>query len=68
VMGPSALVMTGMLQASVASATPGAGTPDGLQPKFAPAGQNMNKGAVLSTIHVNTCVQVDVLAQASLAV
>ena len=65
---PRELVIVGVPQASVAVAAPGAGTPDGLHPSSAPAGQNVNVGGVVSTVHVNTCVQVAVFPQPSVAV
>ena len=48
--------MVGTPQASVAVATPGPGTPVGLQPKFEPGGQKVNTGGVVSTT-LNVCVQ-----------
>jgi hypothetical protein len=66
--GAKTLVMTGVLQPSVAIAKPGAGTLVGLQPKLRPDGQNVNVGTVVSTVQVNTCVQVAVLPAASVAV
>jgi acyl CoA:acetate/3-ketoacid CoA transferase alpha subunit len=65
---PSALVMVGVPQASVAVAVPAAGTPVGLQPRSLPAGQLVNVGGVTSTVQVNTCVQVAVFPQPSVAV
>ena len=65
---PVAEVIVGAPHASVAVATPGPGTPVGLQPKFAPGGQNVNTGGTKSTVQVNTCVQVDVLPHPSVAV
>ena len=68
VIEPKAEVMVGVPQASVAVAAPGAGTAAGLQPKSLPGGQKVNVGAVTSAVQVNTCVQVAVLPQASVAV
>jgi hypothetical protein len=65
---PKAEVIVGVPQASVAVAAPGAGTPAGLQPRSEPGGQKVNTGGVTSTVHVNTCVQIAVLPQASVAV
>ena len=65
---PKADVILGVPQASVATATPAAGTPVGLQPKLAPGGQKVNVGGVVSTVQVNNWVQVDELPQASVAV
>jgi hypothetical protein len=65
---PKAEVIVGVPQASVAVAAPGAGTPVGLQPRFDPGGQKVNTGGVTSAVHVNTCVQVAVLPQPSVAV
>ena len=67
-MAPKAEVMTGVPQLSVAVATPAAGTPEGLHPRFEPAGQNVNTGGVVSSTQVNTCKQVEVFPQPSLAV
>lgn len=66
--GAKTLVMSGVLQPSVAAAKPGAGTLLGLQPKLRPDGQKVNVGTVVSTVQVNTCVQVLVLPAASVAV
>ena len=44
----------GVPHASVAVAAPGAGTPDGLQPRSEPVGQKVNVGVVVSTVQVNT--------------
>jgi hypothetical protein len=60
--------MIGAPQASVAVAAPGAGTPVGLQPKSLPGGQKVITGGVVSSVHVNTCVQVEELPQPSVAV
>ena len=61
--------MPGVPQSSVAIAAPGAGTPPpGLHPRFEPGGQNVNTGDVTSTVQVNTCVQVAVFPQPSVAV
>src|SRR5204863_362345 len=65
---PSEEVMFGVPQLSVAVAVPAAGTPVGLHPRLEPAGQDVNTGAVVSTVHVNTCVHVEELPQASVAV
>lgn len=67
-MAPSEEVMVGVPQASVAVAAPGAGIPAGLQPRLLPGGQNVNVGGVESIVHVNTCVQVAVFPQPSVAV
>ena len=68
VIDPSDEVMVGVPQASVAVAAPGAGTPAGLQPMLVPGGQKVNAGGVTSTVQVNTCVQVAVFPQTSVAV
>ena len=60
--------MPGVPQSSVAMATPGAGTADGLHPRSEPGGQNVNTGGVTSTVQVNTCVQVAVFPHPSVAV
>ena len=65
---PKVFVIIGVPQSSVAVATPGAGTSEGLQPRSDPGGQNVNTGGVTSTVHVNTCVQVAVFPQPSVAV
>jgi hypothetical protein len=65
---PTEDVIEGAAQASVAVAAPGAGIPVGLHPRSDPGGQNVNTGGVTSTVHVNTCVQVEVLPQPSVAV
>jgi len=65
---PSDDVMPGVPQSSVATAAPGAGIPIGLQPRSEPGGQNVNTGGVTSTVQVNTCVQVAVFPQPSVAV
>ena len=49
---PSALVIFGEPQLSVAVALPAAGTPDGLHPKLEPGGQNVKTGATVSVVHV----------------
>ena len=49
---PSALVIFGVPQLSVAVALPAAGTPDGLHPKVESAGQNVNTGATESVVQV----------------
>jgi hypothetical protein len=54
-------------QASLALAS-APGISDGLQPRSELAGQEVNTGGSVSTIYVNTCVQVAVLPQASVAV
>jgi hypothetical protein len=64
---PSALVIVGVPQLSVAVALPAAGTPVGLHPRFVSGGQNVNEGGNESTVHVNTSVQVTVLPHASVA-
>ena len=68
VIEPKEEVIVGAPQASVAVAAPGAGTPVGLHPRFEPGGQNVNVGGVISTVQVNTCVQVAVFKQPSVAV
>ena len=68
VIDPSAEVMVGVPQASVAVAAPGAGTAAGLQPRLLPGGQKVKVGGVTSAVQVNTCVQVAVLPQTSVAV
>ena len=68
VMPPTADVIVGTPHASVAVAAPGAGIPAGLHPKSDPAGHNVIVGGVTSTVQVNTCAQVDVLPQPSVAV
>ena len=65
---PNDEVIPGVPQSSVAMATPGAGKPPGLHPRSEPGGQNVNTGGVTSTVQVNTCVQVDVFPQPSVAV
>ena len=60
--------MPGVPQSSVATAAPGAGTFEGLHPRSEPGGQNVKTGGVTSTVQVNTCVQVAVFPQASVAV
>ncbi len=65
---PNDEVIPGVPQSSVAMAVPGAGTPPGLHPRSEPGGQNVNTGAVTSTVQVNTCVQVAVFPQPSVAV
>ena len=49
---PSAFVMFGEPQLSVAVALPAAGTPDGLHPKVESAGQNVNTGACVSVVQL----------------
>jgi hypothetical protein len=61
-------VIVGVPQASVATATPAAGTPDGLQPRSEPAGHDVIVGGVTSTVQVKTCAQVDVFPHPSVAV
>ncbi len=61
-------MIVGVPHASVAVAAPAAGTPDGLHPRSPPGGQKVNVGAVVSTVHVKTCVHVEVLPQPSVAV
>ena len=68
VIAPKDDVIEGVPQASVAVAAPGAGTPAGLQPRYPPGGQNVIVGGVTSTVHVKSCVHVDVLPQPSVAV
>jgi hypothetical protein len=65
---PRADVIDGEPHTSVAVATPGAGTPAGLQPRSDPEGQKVNTGGVVSTVQVNTCVQVEVFPHPSVAV
>ncbi len=67
VMVPRELVMVGVEHASVATAAPAPGTPEGLQPRLDPGGQKVNVGGVLSDIQVKVCAQVEVLPQASTA-
>ena len=50
---PSAEVIDGVPQASVAVAAPGAGTPVGLQPRLDPGGQKVNTGGVLSSTNTS---------------
>ena len=54
--------------ASVAVAFPASGTPVGLQPRSEPSGQKVNDGGVVSTVHVNTCVHVELFPHPSVAV
>ncbi len=54
---PSALVILGEPQLSVAVALPAAGTPDGLHPSAESAGQNVNTGACVS-VTWNVALQV----------
>lgn len=61
-------VIVGEPQSSVAVALPAAGTEDGLHPSVESGGQNVNTGATVSTVQVNTSVQVTVLPHASVAV
>ena len=49
---PSALVILGEPQLSVAVALPAAGTPDGLHPSAESAGQNVNTGACVSVVQL----------------
>ena len=49
---PSALVIFGVPQLSVAVALPAAGTPVGLHPSVESAGQNVNTGATVSVVQV----------------
>ena len=49
---PSAFVIFGEPQLSVAVALPAAGTPVGLQPKAESAGQKVNTGAEVSVVQV----------------
>ena len=57
VTAPSAFVIFGVPQLSVAVALPAAGTPDGLHPSVESAGQNVNTGATLS-VTLNVAVHV----------
>jgi hypothetical protein len=66
-MAPSEEVMVGVPQASVAVAAPGAGIPTGLHPRLPPGGQKVKVGGVESIDQVNTCVQVAVFPQPSVA-
>ena len=68
VIPPSDDVIVGAPHASVAVAAPGTGTPAGLQPRSDPGGQKVNTGGFTSTVHVNTCAQVAVFPQPSVAV
>jgi hypothetical protein len=68
VIDPSAEVIVGVPQLSVAIAVPAAGTPDGLQPRSEPAGHEVNTGGVVSSTQVKVWVQVAVLPQPSVAV
>jgi hypothetical protein len=61
-------VMVGVPQASVATATPGAGISVGLHPRSDPGGQKVKVGGVISTVQVNTCSHVDVFPHPSVAV
>jgi hypothetical protein len=57
---PSEEVITGVPQLSVAVAAPGAGTPDGLHPRFAPVGQKVITGEMTSlaiTVFIQVLVQ-----------
>lgn len=65
VIEPSAEVMVGTPQSSVAEAAPGPGTPVGLQPKSLPGGQKVNTGGVESIVQLKVLVQVLVSPQAS---
>ena len=65
---PSALVIVGVPQLSVAVAFPAGGTEVGLHPRFVSGGQKVNDGGNESTVHVNTSVQVTVLPHTSVAV
>ena len=49
---PSALVIFGEPQLSVAVALPAAGTPDGLHPSAESAGQKVNTGACVSVVQL----------------
>src|SRR5204862_5038192 len=60
--------MLGVPQLSLAVAVPAAGTEAGLHPRLEPAGHEVNTGASVSTVHVNECVHVDELPQASVGV
>src|SRR5678815_767758 len=68
VAAPREEVMFGVPQLSLAVAVPAAGTPVGLHPSAEPAGHDVNTGASVSAVQVNTCVQVDELLHASVAV
>src|SRR5204862_8356176 len=57
--------MLGVPQLSLAVAVPAEGTEAGLHPRLEPAGHEVNTGASVSTVHVNVCVHVDELPQAS---
>ena len=65
---PNEDVIVGVPHASVAVAAPGAGTLAGLQPNSDPGGQKVKVGGVVSTVHVKTCSQVEVLPHPSVAV
>lgn len=67
VMVPSALVMVGAPQASVAVAL-AAGSAAGLQPKLALGGQKVKTGAAASVVQVNIWAQLLLLPQASVAI
>src|SRR5690242_1277934 len=60
--------MVGVPQLSVAVALPGPGTEDGLHPRSAPGGQNVNTGGTLSVVQVKCWAQVDMFPHASVAV
>jgi hypothetical protein len=49
---PNELVIVGVPQLSVAVALPGPGTEDGLHPRLAPGGQNVNTGATVSVVQI----------------
>ena len=61
-------VITGVPQLSVATGVPAEGNEVGLQPSAEPEGQEVNTGAVVSTVYVNVCTQVEALLHASVAV
>ena len=70
IMLPAEQVTVGVLQPSVAEGAvtlPQVGTV-GLHPKSLPGVQLVNVGGVTSIIRLNTCVQVEELPQASVAV
>jgi hypothetical protein len=60
--------VTEPLHTSVAVAVPQPGMLPGLHPRSEPAGHDVNTGGLASTTHVNVCVQVEELRQASVAV
>lgn len=66
--GPTDEFMVAVPQASVAVAFPAGGIPEGLHPRFAPAGHDVKEGGVLSTVQEKAWVQVAVFPQPSVAV